>query len=337
MVEKTTNDSLNFVKGAVSAKDLIPVLTHFHFYEGRVQGGNGKVTMDAPADIGIDCTVPAIKFLKALNTCSDNEPVEVALTDSGKVRVKQKGFRALLPVAPHEDFPRIIIDTEVIGVKRALPSGFLSMLKVIAPFIGDDATRPWSCGAFITQTHLYATNNISLVRAPYNWPTEHRHLIIPLYAVNELLRIGRDPDHFIVEETAITFFYGDRWLRTNLLGNQWPDIERMFDCHNDFQGDTASKPLIEVVEKLIAFCPDEKQPVIHFDAEANCIHTDEGDTSATIEFEAHQQIIPEGKFRAEPLLATLRASDSIQMKWPEPCPFINNKTGLQGMIVGVRN
>ena len=58
-------DVLDFVRGSISKKDIVPILKSFHVYDGRIQGTNGRLTIDSPhgitfvvgGDAGLDETV----------------------------------------------------------------------------------------------------------------------------------------------------------------------------------------------------------------------------------------------------------------------------------------
>ena len=99
-------ETLNIVKGAVANKAIVPVLTHFHIYDGRVQGSNGKLCIDAPLPelSALELTVPAVKFMQAVKACKGTPKLNV--TPTGRLSVSSSTFRALLPLLPAESFPR---------------------------------------------------------------------------------------------------------------------------------------------------------------------------------------------------------------------------------------
>ncbi len=96
-------ETLRMVRGAVNDRNLISVLTHVHIVDGTIYGGNGRVTIQAPfPKISDDpVTVPAKKFLQAVDACEGDPILEVAkgaLTIMSKVR-KMRRFR--LPLTDH--------------------------------------------------------------------------------------------------------------------------------------------------------------------------------------------------------------------------------------------
>ena len=318
-------DTLNLVRGAVSTKDLLPVLTHFHIYEGRVQGGNGRIAIDAPCPelSGFDCTVPAERFLKAVDAC-DGEP-RLKLTDGGKLTASRGKFRATLPLADHAAFPRLGLPMTSGSYGAAEP--LLPVLRRLRPFIGEDASRPWSCGVLFRGGYAWATNNMCLARAPYELP----EMVLPVFAVDELLRIGAEPSSVEVLENALALrFEGGWWLRCQKLEGQWPDVARFMPAQPPERA-WAADTLREAVRKVLPFCPDPKHPVVQTGGAG--VSTLEGEMSA--EVGCYGGDLPVARFRAEPLLAALDAARSIDLSaYPGACYWQGE--GVEGVIVGLR-
>jgi DNA polymerase III sliding clamp (beta) subunit (PCNA family) len=314
-------DTLKLVRGSVSTKDFVPVLKCFHLYNGRIQGQNGRIAIDAPfASLGItDFTVPAERFLKAIDAC-DSEP-DISITDSGKLSVKRKGFRATLPLGEHSAFPLAIKSGELL----ATGGRFISTLRELKPFISDDASRPWTNGVLLSEGYAYATNNVVLVRSPFAW--DFGDINLPVYAIDELLRIGIEPDEILLDENALTFVLGEAWLRAQLLTGEWPDVAARFE---DIEfGDVVPSGIIQAIEKILPFCPDPKMPEIIFSAEG--VSTAAGEQMAAIEGIS----LPDGCYRAEVLLLALSVAQRVNFAaYPAPVAFCGNK--VEGMFVGLR-
>jgi DNA polymerase III sliding clamp (beta) subunit (PCNA family) len=317
-------DTLNLVRGAVSTKDLLPVLTHFHIYDGRVQGGNGRIAIDAPCPelAGFDCTVPAERFLKAVDAC-DGEP-RLKLTAGGKLIVSKGKFRAMLPLANHAAFPKITREHKhSVQTPRAK---LLPVLRKLYSFIGEDASRAWSCGVFFSGGYAWATNNVVLARVPYDEP---RAYILPIFAVDELLRIGQEPAAIENEDNALSFGFVDGWwMRCQKLEGAWPDVAAFLPAQPS-DSYAPAKALADAVRKVQPFCPDPKHPVIQTGPEG--VSTLDGDMSASVGHDG----LPPGRFRAEPLLAVLDAAAGIDLStYPKACYW--RGAGIDGVIVGLR-
>lgn len=316
-------NTLNLVRGAVSTKDLLPVLTHFHIYEGRVQGGNGRIAIDAPCPelADFDCTVPAERFLKAVDAC-DGEP-KCKLTEEGKLIISKGKFRATLPLAAHASFPKAVFGE---GKRVKLPP-VLAALRKLLPYIGEDASRPWSCGVLFRDGYAWATNNVVLARVPIqNLPDA----VVPIFAIEEMVRMGLEPLTVLDSENALSFDLGeDRWLKVQKLSGDWPDVLKFIPAKPPEEGQLA-QPLRKAIEKVLPFCPDPKLPVVQTGKDG--VSTLEGESCAVLGMKE----LPETRFRAEPLLAVLGTASYIDLStYPAACYWRGE--GIDGVIVGMRS
>ena len=319
-------NALNFVKGAVAQKDLVPVLTHFHIYEGRIQGFNGRLTIDTPCpDLsGMDITVPAVPFLRAVGSCSGEPGIKI---DDNKIIVKSGKFTAKLPLADHATFPKT---EDPGGEGQELSGGLLSTLRALRPFVSEDASRLWSLGILFRGGMAYATNNVLLIRGPLPFPAEN--LILPVNAVDELIRIGKDPIKVRIADNSITFEYEDgSWLRSLLISGDWPPVGEIIDKHMLEGNDWRSVPegLRDAVDKLAPFCPDEAFPVLYLDEDR--VTTDQGDKSAFVD--GFEWEVKSG-FHVKALKPMLQMATLFNPeKYPDPCPFAGGS--FDGVILGV--
>lgn len=211
---------LKFVQGAVAKKDLVPALTHFHIRDGRIVGHNGQIAISGPIDLDLSATPEALPFVRAIQSCE--EEVALSLTDNGRLAVRSGKFKAHIKCTT-EPFPDIVPTGDF--VQSA--GGFLDALKVVLPFVSDDASRPWSRGVMLRGHSAFATNNVILVERwlGYQFPV---NVNLPRNTVQELLRIGEEPLGFQVDNTSITFYYeGKRWMHSLLLSLEWPDVDRI--------------------------------------------------------------------------------------------------------------
>lgn len=309
---------LNFVKGAVSTKDLIPVLTHFCFYQGRVQGGNGRLYMDAPGGIEEEITLPAGLLIKAINACTQND-VQMKVTKKGNFIISSGSFRASIPISP-DSYPVVKPEGKEYPGTQIIPA-----LRQLQGFIGTDASRAWACGVLFQDGYCYATNNVSMVRVPVQWAAPDINL--PGATVNEILRTELPIDSVMVADNSVTFHSGDRWIRSQLFDLAWPEVASFFQGRG-FPG--APPGLLEAIEKVLPFCPDSKAPIIVLGEEG--VSTADGEMSASVS----GMSLPPGRYRAETLLLALSSCDQIDLgKYPAPIPF-SAPGGLEGVLVGVR-
>lgn len=316
--------AIRLVRGAVSTKDLIPVLTHFHIYNGRIQGANGRVAIDTALpgvkSAALDITVPAERFLRAVDAC-DGAPTLTLISDS-KLRVKRGGFTALLPLADHASYPR----EEKTGEAVQLTSTILPILRCLRAFISDDASRPWSMGIFFKNGYAYATNNAVMVRAPAPWAAL-QGVNLPVYAVDELLRINCEPTALYQSANSLVFEWSDAWLKAQVLTGAWPDVAARFDGLDT--GAPIDAALLAAITTVLPFCLNPKFPVIIFSATG--ISTEDGDCAAAVDVAG----LPAGRFRAEVLQAVLQIAETANFAaYPAPIGFSGD--GVVGMFVGMR-
>lgn len=317
-------DTLRLVRGTVSDKDLVPILTHFHFYNGRLQGTDDRVTLDASCT-GIEgtLTVPADKFLLAVDAC-DGEP-KLSLSETGRLTISRGKFRAQLQTLPGDSFPRReLLPTDVPRVKA--PANLLEALRRLVPFISNDASRPWSMAVLIKDGYAYATNNVQLVRTPFKSDIP---MTIPARAINELLRVALPPLTMCATERVVQFEYKDFWLSCQQSSLGWPDVAPMFDAR--------PKKIIQVpaglkkaVERVSRFSPDQAFPVVKITSE--CVSTLEGVHQATFEGFG----LPDCAFHAQQLLLCLSEATHVDFgAYPKPIHWYGD--GIEGIVTGVQD
>ncbi len=214
---------LKFVQGAVARKDFLPAMTHFRIEGGTVRSFNGTLALCSPIPFDIDCTPKAEPLVRAIGHCEDT--ITLSMTEAGKLRVQSGGFRAYIETVegatPHVEPAGELVqfDGEVL----------MKALKTVSPFIGNDASRPWTNGILLRDQSAFATNNVCLVE--YWLGVDVPFVVnIPQAAIKEMLRIDEPPIHAQIDKNSVTFHYADeRWIRTQLYETAWPDLRRVLD------------------------------------------------------------------------------------------------------------
>lgn len=313
-------DSLRFVQGAVAKKDFVPSLTHFRIQGGTIRGFNGMLALCCPIDVNLDCSPKALPFVKAIQTCKDT--IQLHLTQAGRLSVKSGKFKALVDCIPDE-YPSV----EPEGVVMPLNGELLKVLKLLTPFIADDASRPWARGILLRGQSAFATNNIVLIERwlGYTFPVE---LNIPRSAVVEMIRIGEEPERLQICENSVTFhFSGNRWLRTQTYSTQWPDIGRILD--------KPANPLAipdglwEAAADLTPFVDELGRLFLS----KGMVTTGYGEgAGASIEVPG---ILDNGCFNVQQMMLLKGVAKTIDMTgYPGPCAFFGDK--IRGALVGMR-
>lgn len=247
------------------------------------------------------------------------------VTPAGKLAVKSGKFKAFIQCV-EEEFPEL----EPAGDLVELPGDLLIALKLLFPFISEDASRPWSRGVLIKEASAYATNNIVLVQhwlgQPFPFP-----LFVPHAAVQELLRINEEPVRLQVSGDSITFHYeGERWLKTSLYdASEWPDVSTFFAPVNEPQ--PFPPDFFKALEDLLPFV-DEHGKVYVNDALLTTCPDGQEDSGAAVEMPG----MPAGGIYQIKYLRMLSGlADSFDFgAHPKPAVFYGKQ--LRGVIIGMR-
>lgn len=314
-------EELKFAMGAVSKKDFLPALTHFRIEGGKVRSFNGTLALCTPIALDLECTPKAVPLVKAIQNCE--ETVSLSLTPTGKLSVKSGSFRALIECV-QEETPHVVPEGVMVPVDG---ESLLKAFKVLAPLIGDDASRPWSNGILLKGESAFATNNI--IVAEY-WVGSEFPLMcnVPRMAVREMLRIGEAPEYVQSTDTSITFHYeGGRWIRTALYETSWPDLSRVLDVTSDPV--PIDPKLFEGIEKLKPFV--DPMGKIFFKDSGLATHLEPGEGAAF----GIEGFMYEGAYQISMLSLLNGIANSADFTaYPKPCQFFGER--LRGAIVGMR-
>lgn len=317
-------NDLKMVAGAVAKKDYVPSLTFFRIKNGRICGFNGTLAVSTPTDLAVTAMPKAASFVKAIEKMPDATQVVLNLTAAGRLSVKSGNFRVSVEcLADDMAFP----DVEPEGVTTMLSGGLLPVLDKVAPFMGVDASRPWSRGVLLRGQSAFATNNIVLIQ---HWlssafPVE---VTLPSDAVKEMLRIGIEPISVQAAERSVTFHYPDgSWLRTAHATDPWPDLSRVLDNPSEPRPFPAG--FFDGVSRLDAF--KEKADRLYLREGVIATSMQEGD-GATVDLEGFPGV---GCHYLSQTAKLDGVATSIDWSlYPGPCLFFGDM--LRGAIIGMR-
>jgi len=319
---------LNIIQRATKDNAMVIALQFIHVYDSRMQASDGRIVVDVPCLqlAGFEFSVHGTKFVKAVEACGGS-PDTIEIVD-GKLLIKRGKFKAKLPLYEGTYPRREFEDAKGNWIK--VPGNLHDTLRAVLPFIGEDASRPWCCGALFKGGKIYATNNTSVVRGvlPFEKDVTFN---LPSFTIKEMLAMsGEAPAYCYVDDVSVTFKYGwDLLIKTQLLAKDWPDIDKMLEA---VPADMPSihPDLLSSIDKVVSFCPDEDFQCIVFDGKA--VATTDGATFAEVDgFD-----LPPGRYRASILKNVLgQALNADFSKYPNAIPF-KTVTGLVGVFVGVR-
>lgn len=315
---------LKFCQGAVSKKDLIPAMAHFAIDNGRVRAYNGVVALCSPLALDLACKPRAEPMVRAIGHCS--ETVALARTPAGKLSIKSGTFRALIECLPDDqETPHVEPEGDVHPINGA---ALLQALKACEPFIGTDASRPFSNGILLKGKSAFATNNVTAVEHWIGGDQPFPLVVtIPAKCVQEMTRIDEAPISAQFASNSVTFHYSnDRWIRTQLLSTDWPDIAKILDRPSNVQ--PLDKELFAAMAKIKPFLDKYGRVYFHDGAVSNAADHNEG---TYVEIPGFAQ---DGMYRYEMLELLKDTADRIDWStYPEPCMFFG--PNLRGAIIGM--
>lgn len=314
---------LKFVQGAIARKDFVQALMHFRIKDKTIKGFNGMIGLCSPIALDLDVTPKADQFAKAIQTCKDT--IALHVTPKGKLSIKSGQFKAMIECIAPGEYPEILPEGEFVKLEGSI----LSAIKALAPFIADDASRPWARGVLFRGQSAYATNNIVLVESWLGSPFP-LHVNIPKEAINELLRINEEPERVQISANRVTFhFSDDRWLCTQTLSTEWPHLEKVLDNPSNAQPLPAG--LFQAVEELAPFTDKMERVFLHADGKVSTSILD-SEEGATIELDT---VTFEGCYNYKHLLSIQDIATEMDFSlWPGPCLFFGDR--VRGALIGMR-
>ncbi len=314
--------ALKFVQGAVSKKDLVPALQHFHIKDGHIFGANGRIALSSPIALDLEACPKALPFVRAIETCESE--VSLSVTPAQRLAIKSGNFKAFIECTA-EPHPVVVPDGEFVDLAGI---ELLGALRTLLPFTAEDASRPWAMGLLFSGQSIYATNNVILVQQwlPRAFP---RVVNLPKFTAQELLRIGENPIGMQICEASVTFFFeGKRWLHSLLYSTAWPDVDRILD--------SPASNLALIPEGFFAALAD----VTPFANQLGQVFLD-GNVMTTSLTDGDGAAVEVKGLNAKAIFHVnqLRLLEGVALKfdpstYPRPCPFIGDM--LRGVIVGMR-
>lgn len=315
-------DSLKFCQGSVAKKDFVPELKHFVISNGRVRGFNGILALSSPIPFDIDCRPKADELVKAIGNCS--ETVTLTMTPKGRLSIKSGAFKAFIDCI-QEETVHVEPEGDLIEIDG---NELLKGLRAVVPFIGDDASRPWTNGVLIKSQSMFATNNAIVVEY-WHGTLFSSTINLPRDAVREMLRIGEAPLRAQVASNSITFHYADhKWLRTQLYISEWPNMSAVLDQPASLA--PIDDTLFDALEKIKSFT--DKLGSIFFRDGSVCTHEFEDEGAS------HQiQGLSDNYFKLDNLMRLRGVVKQIDWSGTGArgaCMFQGDR--LRGAIIGMR-
>lgn len=234
-------DATEKVKNALSSKDYIASLTHFHLKNGEIFASNGAMTASCPINEALEHVVPADELTKALTMFGKDASYEW----TAETLTVKKGRRKMTVRLLQPDLVSFI---EPVPVSFVVGDGFIQRMQRIRPFLSDDASRPWALTAWLhinSKGDLVwtATNNIAVVEVNavntdcMQEDTNEINCQIPNFALDFVIDRKSGLTGLGIAENKVTFYFADSSkMTTQLFVQKMPEqvsniLQDLYDTH----------------------------------------------------------------------------------------------------------
>ena len=228
-------ESLRKVKPALASTDVVLEFKHFLLKDGFIYAQDGRITAAAPIELATEkeFLIPANEFEKTVNLFdSVGKNIDIKITDKNLL-LSTDVHKARLKILDPSLFKVIDID---IADRYEAPKDFITALRIVRPFISENATQLWAAGAYIDGNKIYATNNVVLICADiidFNFKG-----MLPLWAVEFILSRHEPLKYIKGNENALKVEWEDgSWMRSNLINAAFPQagldmLSQLTDAEN---------------------------------------------------------------------------------------------------------
>lgn len=315
-------ESLKFVKGAIGKKNDSPIMRHFQIRNGNVTAHNGRLTISAPIALDIDCKPEADALCKAIDKCNDQ--ASLTLLKNDRLVIKSKKLKVIVNCSDFE-FPPLMPEGDIFDIDGDL---FIKALSILNRFISDKVINEWAKGVLFKGQSAFATDNTILVE---HWLKAElpRTVNIPKSLITEILRIKESPERLQISDSSITIHYpGNRWVRSQLLTSEWPNVNKVLDCPSDQI--TINPDFFDALESISPFVDDLKRVYFLDNLISTSPNKDHGTTYHLDNFLQH------GVYNLTQLMLLKDVINTADFsKHPKPCHFQGDN--LRGVLMGMRD
>lgn len=214
----TLLSSFKKVKGAC-VNGHLGALSHVLVKDGWMLATDSRMTAGAPCSVEETFMVPGAELEKALTILGEQHKLKV---DEGKIIVSE-GSRRVTITTLDPSVGSSIVQAE--GAFAPVPKHFRSKLQTAASFMSEDKTKVWACSVRIRGEHLFATNNVSLIRIDCEGWDAALDVTLPDWIVEYVLGRDESVTEVAVEPTFVCFKFADgSWVRSTRLSQEMPDM-----------------------------------------------------------------------------------------------------------------
>lgn len=222
---------VNFLKGAVSTSDSIPILKNICFEEGMVSafdGGVGAIVFFDTQDLrGL---LPFDKFSIFVKGKTSNE-IEINFEDDEKVRLTCGRSKSFLSISNQEDFTDFGKVIDKFHSKKWKVPNLLPGFKVCLPFSSKKGGVVWN-GIHLFDSFIEATDSKRIARYDmgetlFGGDAQIDSVVLSPEMVKMGLQLSSLDEVYFDKEISV-FGEGDYLVFGNLLAGEYPATESFF-------------------------------------------------------------------------------------------------------------
>lgn len=239
-------DALAFVRIAQPAvSDNAPYKNHCALFNGWLLAFNGIVAAGHPIDEELQCCPHTIKLHSAI--ANSTKTLSITILDNGNVKVKSDKFGAVVPTLTFDEMVPIIPDPPVGPLTDRVRTGF----NVIGGLAQENSQYVLTSSVLLRSGSMATTDRMMVLEYWHglNVPT----LVLPKAFVTAIGKVDKPLTSFGFSENSVTFYFEDgSWIRTQLYGEPWPNIDSILDENAVKVGDVP-KEFFEGIEAVAPF------------------------------------------------------------------------------------
>lgn len=244
--------ALEAVKGAVAAKNFMPILTHILISGKTVLGYDSEIGIKFTmgCDTGVEFNVKFDTFYNLLKAL-DQDEMDIKV-DGKKVTLQCGRHRSTMVQIVEEEFPR----PEVAPVDEwcKVPAGFKEALERVVACASLAESNRVTSAILVRDSRCYGTDGTRAARCTLDELKVNMPMLLSRKAVEEIIRLG-NPVRLVVAGPWAVFDYTNLAFLARLReGEQdYPPVDKVFDKLGDLEVVPVPEGLFAILSRLKLF------------------------------------------------------------------------------------
>lgn len=305
--------TIKFLASIADGK-LNPAFGFVRIENNRAYAGNQVAMVMVECESTVDITVNASRALAAANAIKGELSIKV---NEKSATISGGGVKVIAPTIPNDQFPKI----EPEGSKISISGKILDSLRVAKQFSAENDTRPIFNGVYVGE-NIRATDGKHGVRLN---GIDGISAILPVKAVDLLLKIGEEPISASCATTSVTFHYQWGWARCHVIDGKYPceQMDNGMATNAEFKDIGALKDAVSTCKSVIG---NNGDIIINN-------HSVKGDDAVTVDIDTG---IDDARFNCGLFSKCIDVADALAISDGERSPAVfKGDNGLVGFVMPV--